>query len=366
MALAHDYLNSWGGGERVLALFHERFPKADIVTITKDDAAVHGHLDTPVITSFLQRLPFGIGWKFHRWFLVFMPLVVSSLSFKHYDIVLSDSSGFIKGIRTPKGVRHVCYLHTTTRYLTTDAAYFRDNVPSWLQWSRPFIQAMLSRADYLGAQRPDVIVANSQETAERCERYYHRRPDLVLFPPVDTRKFRRHSDDEVGDYYLAAGRLTPYKRFDLCIEACALLGRRLVIVGTGPEEEKLRALAAERKADVEFLGKVTDEVFRSQYAQCRAFLFPPLEDAGMTPLEAMSCGRPVLAYGKGGALESVRDGVSGLFFHEQTPEALAACIEASEKKRWKSEEITAHAAQFSEKRFLDTIEQVVTGEYLSA
>lgn len=354
IALAHDYLNSWGGGERVLNIFKELYPQADVVAITYDSAKVTGHVNYPVRTSFIQRIPFG--HKFHKYFLALMPWAVASLDFTGYDLVLSDSSGFIKGITVPKNCLHVCYIHTATRYLTVDEWYFKQTAPKFAHPVMPLLIKYLKKKDLEGAAKPDLYIANSQETAKRVKKFYHRDVEAVIFPPADTKQFYATPEDKVEDYYLVACRLASYKRVDLAIEVCNKLGKRLVVIGTGPEEDALKELAG---PTVEFRGKVSDEELRQAFARCKAFLFPPLEDAGMTPLECMACGRPVLAYGKGGALESVRDGVSGLFFEDQSVDALCDAINQSEKIAWNSKEIMTHAAQFSAENFKKRVKAVV-------
>jgi len=355
VALAHDYLNSWGGGERVLNLFkRDLYPEADVFAITYDPTKVAGHVDYPVRTSFIQKMP--LGTKFHKWFLSLMPAAVASLNFEGYDLVLSDSSGFIKGIKVPKNCLHVCYIHTATRYLTVDEQYFRESVPSFLHWVMPPVIKYLKKKDLEGSRRPDVYIANSQETAKRVKKYYHRDVEAVVFPPVDTKTFYRKSEDVVEDFYLVAGRLAPYKRFDLAIQACNLLKKHLVVIGAGPEEEALRALAG---PTIEFRGKVSDEELRSAFASCKAMIFPPLEDAGMTPIECMACGRPVIAYGKGGALESVVEGKTGVFFEEQSEKSLAAAIQRFEEHAFKSDVIMKHAAEFSDDVFIKKVKEVI-------
>jgi glycosyltransferase involved in cell wall biosynthesis len=355
VALAHDYLNSWGGGERVLNLFKEKlYPQADVVAITYDAEKVKEHVTYPVRTSFIQKLPGGK--RFHKWFLVLMPAAVEQLNFTGYDLVLSDSSGFIKGILIPQSCVHVCYIHTSTRYLTLDQQYFRQSVPSFLHWLMPPLLRYLQKKDLAGSKRPQAYIANSQETAQRIKKYYHRDVEVVIFPPVDTRSFYKKESDAVGESYLIAGRLAPYKRFDLAIKACNELEKRLVVIGDGPEVEVLKKIAG---PTIEFRGKVSDEELRSAYASCKAMIFPPFEDAGMTPLECMACGRPVYAYGKGGALESIVDQATGIFFQEQSVEAIKNAIEAGEKVAWNSEKIAEHARGFGEDIFLHKVKTVI-------
>jgi glycosyltransferase involved in cell wall biosynthesis len=355
--LAHDFLNQWGGGERVLQLFAQYFRncRCEVVTITHNPDSIGNELgDVPIRTSLIQRLPGGRTQ--YKWYLALMPWAVHRLNLAGADLVLSDSSGFIKGVRAPRAAAHVCYLHTPTRYVTVDAQYFKQTAPKIVHWLMPAVLRLLKKADLRDAAQPDYIIANSQTIAARCEAYYGRKPEAVLFPPVDTRVFHRKAEDAVGDYYITAARLVPYKHVDLAVRACTKLGKRLVVLSTGPEEAYLRSIAG---PTIEFAGRVSDEEMRHHMAHCRALIFPPLEDAGMTPLETMSCGRPVLAYSKGGALESVKDGVTGYFFDEQTVDAVAGAIEAYEQAPLESpEQITAmqeYAQAFSEGAFLRTL-----------
>lgn len=358
IALAHDYLNSWGGGERVLNILKQQYPEADVFAITYDASKVEGHIDYPIQTSLLQKVPFAV--RFHKWFLAWMPFAVHRMDFSGYDLIISDSSGFIKGLNKPKGALHVCYIHTPTRYLTIDKWYFKETAPKLVQWMVPPVLSILAKIDLKDSQKPDVYIANSQETAGRVEKYYHRKPEHVLFPPADLGTFYSKKEDQVKDYYLVAGRLASYKRFDLAIEACNKLGKRLVVVGVGPEEEALRAIAG---STVEFWGKPSDAELRIAYAECKAMIFPPFEDAGMTPLECMATGRPVLAYGQGGALESVVDGKTGLFFAEQTADSLIQCIEKFEQVSFDSKAIQDHATTFSSENFKRRFAEIVTAAY---
>ncbi len=359
VALAHDFLNQWGGGERVMQLFHELYPQADIFTITFDPEKVTEFAGKTIHTSFIQGMPRGI--KNYKWYLALMPKAVASLDFTGYDLVLSDSSGFIKGVRVPKSALHVCYMHTPTRYLTVDSDYFRYTAPKITWPIVPFLFAYLRRKDKQGASSPDVLIANSKETEKRIRQWYGRSVDEVIFPPADTKHFFRKDSDSVGDYYLTASRLVPYKRVDLAIQACNQLGRKLIVMSSGPDEAALREIAG---PTIEFAGKVTDAKMRELYANCKAMIFPPLEDAGMAPLETMACGRPVLAFGKGGALESVKEGVSGYFFNEQTAEAVIETIKKFEKKPLDNTTeiaaIMAHAEQFSADAFKKKIATVIS------
>lgn len=350
LVLAHDHLNTWGGGERVLEVFTRRFPDAPIFTLTHDPEVLQRTFTNPLHLSLIQRMPMGA--RKYKWYLALIPLAVEKLKLPPCDAVLSDCSGFIKGVHVPKGAIHLCYIHTPIRYLTFNKEYFRETVPKFLHPIMPALLKYLARKDQEGAKRPHAYIANSQTTAARVKEHYGRDVDAVIFPPVDTTRFFRKPEDQVGDYYLAASRFVPYKRIDLAIEACNRLGRKLIVVGSGPEEAALRALAG---PTIEFRSNIADHEFRELFAGCRALIFPALEDAGMIPIECMASGRPVLAFAKGGSLESVSDGVSGLFFDEQTPEKVVDAIERFESREWDSEPIASYALKFGEQAFVDQV-----------
>lgn len=360
VGLAHDLLNQWGGGERVMMLFHQIFPQSPVWTIAHNPRQAE-FKDLDIRPSFIQKLPYG--QKKFQWYLTLFPLAVGKLRFKGFDLILSDSSGFIKNLKKPKGVMHVCYMHTPTRYLTIDSDYYKQIVPRIVQPIMPFLLRWLKKLDFRGAQRIDVIIANSQETAKRIEKYYHRVPDAVIFPPCDSRVFYRENQDKIEDYYLIAGRHASYKRFDLAISACNQLGRKLKVIGIGAETEKLKALAG---PTVEFMGKVSDASLRQTYARARAMLFPPFEDAGMTPLESMACGRPVIAYQAAGALETVIDGKTGVFFKDQTVEGMIEGIKRFEvldsQGSFDQKTIIKHAESFNETNFKAKILKVLQQE----
>lgn len=357
--LAHDYLNQWGGGERVMEIFHQIYPDSSIKTITYDPQKLPHLKKYKIETSFIQKLPFGI--KKYKWYLILMPLAVEKLKFPNADLVLSDSSGFIKGINVPQKALHICYIHTSTRYLTVDTDYFQYTTPSFLHPFLPFILKKLQKIDYLQSQKPDVYIANSKTTAERIRKYYHRDVDEIVFPPVDTTKFYRKDNDQISDYYLIAGRLMPYKKTEIAIKACNQLKKKLIVIGIGSDEDKLKSIAG---PTIQFRGKVSDEELRDVYAGCRALIFPPLEDAGMIPLETMACGRPVIAFGKGGALESVEDGKTGIFFDKQTPDSVIEAINIFEKMKFDSKYIQKHADEFSAERFKNKIKKIIDNKYI--
>ncbi len=350
VVLIREFLTQYGGAERVLDALLELFPEAPIFTLVYNPETIgHRYAKRDIRPSVLQSLP--LARSHHKWYLPLMPWAVDQIELpKDIDLVISDSSSYAKGVKAPPGVPHLCYLHTPTRYLwTVRDEYVRDApIPSLI---RPLVGPILDaqkRWDYLAAQRPDFYIANSQNIAGQLERYYDRTADAVLFPFVDVDRFK--PSNSVDDYVLVLGRLEPYKRTDLIIEACIKLGWRLKVAGGGSWLERYRQRYGQHR-NVDFLGRVPDEALPSLYARAKVFVFPAEEDAGITPLEAMASGRPVLAYAKGGVLESIKAGVTGEFFTQQTADGIAAALTKFDWMRYTPSAIRAQAERFDVKAF---------------
>lgn len=342
VALVHDYLNQFGGAERVLKVLMGLFPHAPVFTLVHDPKVTRGVLDARRIrTSFLQRVP--LARSRHRLFPLVMPLAVEQFDLSAYDLVLSASHSFGKGVITKPETLHVSYCFTPMRYAWDDShRYVREfGVPAVVRALIPLALTYVRLWDQAAADRVDEFIAISQFVAERIRKYYGR-GSLVIYPPVDAAAFRPQGGSS-GGRLLVVSRLLPYKRIDLAIEAANLLHLPLDVVGVGPEEERLRALAG---PTVRFLGFQPDAVIARLYAECAAFLFPQEEDFGITPLEAAAAGRPVVAFRGGGALETIREGVTGVFFDAQTSESLAAAIEAALRSPWDPVRIRAHALRW--------------------
>lgn len=353
VALVHDWLVSRGGAERVLKCFHEIFPEAPIYTLVYDPDKAPGWLrGCDVRTTYLQGWP---GAKsHHKLLLSFMPRAWEALDLTGYDLVLSSCASCCKGVLTRPDAVHVCYCHSPIRYVW-DLYY--DYLASAGSVKRAFMPAIIHKVrqwDYLAAQRVDQFVANSDYVGKRIKKFYGR-DSVTVHPGVAMPERVEHCD---GGYYLTVSRFVAYKRIDLAVEACNRLGRRLVVVGSGGEEEgRLRAMAG---PTVEFAGPVSDAELDRLYSGADAFLFPGIEDFGLTPVEAMAHGTPVLAYAEGGALETVADGETGLFFGEQTADSLAGCIRRfeSERSRFDAGRVVARARSFSEAKFKEEIESL--------
>lgn len=352
IALVHDYLNQYGGAERVLEALCEIFPEAPIYTLLYDERAT-GQVfkDREIHTSFLQKIPFAR--KHHRLFPLLMPLAIEQFDLSYFDVVLSISASFAKGIVTKPHTRHINYCLTPTRFLWDDSHRYIDEFryPWPIKKLTPLFVAYLRLWDKEAALRVDKFVAISDFVKRRVKKYYGKTAQ-VIYPPVETAKYKISSS--VDDYFLMVGRLVAYKRFDLAVRVFNAIGKPLKIVGAGPELNRLRRIA-NPSADVEFLGLVSDDKLPDLYSHAQAVIFPQEEDFGLVPLEAMASGRPVIAYRGGGALETVIDGQTGVFFEQQTEIDLAQAIGRYYGSEFDSDLIRTHALKFDKKVFEDKI-----------
>jgi glycosyltransferase involved in cell wall biosynthesis len=323
IAIVHHWFVTRGGGERVAECIAALFPSAEIFTLVSAPAGIPATLSNRTIhTSFLQRLP--LAQTHHRHFLPLYPAATERLDLRGFDLVLSSDSGPIKGVRLDPGAIHICYCHSPMRYLWDGYAQYRAAMDPLTRLAFSLAAPRVRRWDRAAAQRVTRFLANSNYVADRIRRCYNRSAE-VIHPPIDLHRAAALAHETPGEAYLCAGRLVAYKRTDILIKACRALGRKLRIMGTGPDEPKLRRLAAYHP-DIQFLGDVPAAEWWAEYARCRALLFAADEDFGMVPLEAQACGRPVIAYGAGGSLETVRANTTGTYFADQTPESAAAAI----------------------------------------
>jgi glycosyltransferase involved in cell wall biosynthesis len=356
VALVHDYLNQAGGAEKVVEVFAEMFPGAPIYTSVFDPEAmpaVWRSLD--VRTSFMQRISPRL--KVAKALFPLYPTAFESFDLSGYDLVLSSTTTFAKGVITRPETCHVCYCNNPTRFLWMYHEYLRyEALPAPARVVLPWVVTPLRVWDYATAQRVDFFVAGSCNAARRIAKYYRRESDVVQ-APIDAAAFTPSTD--VGDYFLVVSRLQPYKRIDLAVEACTRLGLPLHVAGDGPDAARLRSLAG---PTVRFLGRISDFERREQMARCRALVFPGEEDFGLTPLEAPASGRPVIAFGAGGALETVKEGETGVFFREPTVDSLADALRAFDD-RFDPAVLCAHAAQFDRSVFKRRLFDVVARRY---
>ena len=357
LAIVHDFLAQMGGAEQVVKIFREIFPEAPIYTSIYIPSAVCPSFQTADIrTSFMQRLPFIK--KHARRYLALYPYAFELFDLSEYEVVLSSSSSFAKGVITLPHTCHICYCYTPMRFVWNYHTYIEQEPFSRLtKLCLPYITHRLRRWDEITADRVDHYVAISGEVRRRIRKYY-RRDATIIHPPVDVSKFTVSEKD--GGYYLILSRLLPYKRIDIAIEAFNSLRLPLKIVGNGRDLERLQKLAG---PTIEFLGRLPDDETQRCLRECRALVFPGLEDFGLAPLEAMACGKPVIAYAAGGALETVRDGVTGSFFYEQTADSLVGAIADFDAAQFDPWEIRRHAELFDVSVFKEQILHFVQQTY---
>ncbi|GCE49049.1 glycosyltransferase involved in cell wall biosynthesis [Thermosporothrix hazakensis] len=362
VALVHDYLNQMGGAERVVLALHEIFPDAPLYTSIYDpDRVDPAFRKMDIRTSFMQKLPWVT--KHHQPYLPLYPFAMEKLDLRGYDLVLSSSSAFGKGVITRPETMHICYCHTPMRWCWNYDEYIeREQLGKVARGVLPFLITGLRMWDQTSAMRVDHFIANSPTIAERIRKYY-RRESVVIPPPVEASRFPFDPQTQPESYFLVVSRLAPYKRIDLAIEACNRLRLPLIIIGGGRDEERLRRLAG---PTIHFLGRLPDSEVIHYFRHCRALLFPGEEDFGITPLEAQAAGRPVIAYGAGGALASIVEGVTGLFFREQTVESLVEVLEQFDERQFQPEAIRNHALEFDTPRFQRRVQQFIEAKIQAA
>jgi glycosyltransferase involved in cell wall biosynthesis len=354
VAVVHDWITVPGGSELVVLELLEMFPQADLFTAIYDRSAWPQHFaHRQIRTSYLDRVP-GAARHYQK-LLPFVTRALCSFDLSHYDLVISSSHACAKNVRTP-GVPHVCYCHTPMRYAWDEGLLAGEQVGPLLRLALPLLLGYLRRQDLAGADAPDVFVANSRHVAARIERHYGRSSEVVN-PPVDVAHYLTLPRAE-EDYYLVFGRVVPYKRVDLAVAACNQLMRPLRIAGGGRAVQAVRA-GAGGDGDVEFLGLVDDAQRDALLTGARALLFPGEEDFGMVPVEAQAAGVPVIAYGVGGACETVVDGRTGVLFDEQTPAALAAAIERFETLSLDGQILRENARRYGRERFRAEMAEVI-------
>lgn len=353
IALVHDYLAQDGGAERVLKAFHELWPEAPIFVLFHDKNKIIDFANATIRESFLAKLPL-INSRY-QWYLPFMPMATERHNLESFDVVLSSTSSFAKGVLTTPDTLHISYCHTPPRYLWSDAHHYIADMGAnaLIKTMLPRFISRLRLWDKMSADRVDHFIANSKTVRSRIQKYY-RRDAEVIHPPVDLQKF--HLSSAVGTYFVAGGRLVPYKNVDIVIQAFNRLRWPLKIFGTGPELHRLQETA---KDNIEFLGRISESQKATLLSHARAFIHPQVEDFGITPLESMASGRPVIAFGQGGATETILPNETGVFFNAQTWESLLDTLLQFDHTAWDNRKIREHAASFSIEQFKNNIARFV-------
>lgn len=346
VALVHDWLNGMRGGEKLLEVLCDLFPNAHLYTLFYEPDRVSEKIRRMnPRPSVLQRFPFARTR--YRYYLPLYPWAIGRFDMAPYGAIISSSHCAAKGIRTRQGQPHICYCHAPMRYIWDQYESYFGGRNRWRPSSllMRLLRDRLRRWDVATARRVTEFIANSATVAARIERFYGRNA-RVIYPPVDIEKFRP-LEGPTGDYFLIVSALVPYKRIDLAVEAFSAIGKPLWIVGEGPERDRLERRSS---PNIRFFGWVSDEQLLKLYNGCRALIFPGEEDFGITAVEAQACGRPVIALRKGGVVESVLDGRTGLFFDEPHPRALCQAVERFEKMRFDRGAIRANAERFGGER----------------
>lgn len=350
VAIIHYWLVNMRGGEKVLEELCAIFPNAEIYTHVLDKSAMSSRiLNHKIQTSFINKLPGAV--RHYQKYLPLMPLALEQLDLSGYDLVISCESGPAKGVITSPDCVHICYCHTPMRYLWDMYHEYLNTQNVFIRWIMRPLMHYLRLWDFASAARVDYFIANSNYVAKRIRKYYKREAQ-VIYPPVNTKAFS--ISDKQGDFYLFVGQLVPYKKADLVVETFNKIDKQLVVIGDGEQLQLLKKMA---KNNIQILGKQSFVVIKQHMATCKALIFPGVEDFGMVPVEVMASGRPVIAYRKGGAVETVVENETGIFFDEQSAAALVAAMHRFEEiqDQFDPFRIVEHARRFDVSQFKDKI-----------
>jgi len=358
IALVVEELTQLGGAERILDYFLEALPNAPVYTIVWDkEKTLHRYDKFDIRPSFIQKLPFAV--KHYKWYLALMPKAVESFDLKEFDVVLSITSALVKGVKTNNNQLHVCYCNTPTRWLWSDSESYLETAPI-PTFARPLMPALISylkKWDLRASKRPNYFIANSENVKKRIKKYYNRESDSI-FVPVDCGSFKVSKNK--GEYYLIVSRLEPYKKVEMVISAFRKLKLSLKIVGTGTKFNDFKKSVPK---NIELVGRVDDEKLAKMYEGSIAIIFPQEEDAGIVPLESMASGRPVIAFNKGGAKETVIEGKTGVFFSKQTVEDLILAVRKFQKMKFNSRVIRTQAEKFDKELFKSKVLEYINSRY---
>lgn len=358
VAFVHDWLNGMRGGEKVLEILCELFPQADIYTLFYIPGTVSKKIEAHrIIPSSLSQMPFTK--EGYRYYLPLMPKAVEWFDLSRYDLVISSSHCVAKGAAVKKGTLHICYCHTPMRYIWDQFEHYfgkgrsSGSVRFFMNLLLPYLRSW----DQKSSQRVDHFIANSQTVQTRIQKYYSRN-STVIVPPVDTDFYTvgERTQDGKESYYLIVSAFAPYKKVDIAVQAFNETGLPLKIIGKGQEEKRLKKMA---KSNIEFLGWKSNDELKSYYQSCMALIFPGEEDFGIVPVEAMACGKPVVAYRKGGATETVIENETGVFFEPQTPKSLSDAVERCKNQIWDAKKIREYSLKFSVQRFKSELNQFI-------
>lgn len=357
VALVHDFLTKLGGAERVLRMFADLYPEAPIYTLLYDEKKCGSVFPKErVRTSFLQKMP-GVLRRRQKFLFPLMPRAIESIDLSEFDLVLSSSGAYSHGVLTSSSAKHICYCHSPMRYAWDYThEYVQEQRMGGLKaWATKRLLSNVRFWDQIAADRTDFYIANSDHVRKRIKKYYRVNSD-VLYPPVDTKRFRVGKSNE--DYFLIVSTLTPYKKIELAVQLFNKIDKRLVIIGDGPHFEFLKTIAG---PTVDVLGSKDDATVAEYMQNCRGFIMCGEEDFGIAPVEAMACGKPVLAYAKGGVLETVIPGVTGEFFYEPTIESMEDGLGRLiiNEPNYKPLTIRKHANLFGEEAFIEGIKSLV-------
>lgn len=358
VAIVHDWLPFMGGAENFLGYLIDIYPDAPIYTSIYNESEINGKIKhANIITSHLQK-PNKV--QNHRKIFPLLPTAMEQFDLRNFDVVISSSSSIAKSVITGPNTMHICYCHSPMRYAWDFMHNYIGDFSGkggFKNRMKGYLMTFMRVWDYSSSARVDYFVANSVNVAKRIKKFY-RRDSYVIHSPFRSHDFNISSIDR--DFYLCVSRLQEYKRIDIAIKACNELKVPLVIIGDGPERKYLQSIAG---PTIKFLGRTSDEVVEKYYAECKAFLFPGEEDYGLTPLEAQACGRPVIALGKGGALETIIPDKTGVFFYDQTSESIKSAINKCNSMSFDKEKVRAHAMEFDEDIFKEKFKRFVNEKY---
>ncbi|MFI5253054.1 MAG: glycosyltransferase [Bacteroidota bacterium] len=354
IAIVHDWLTGMRGGEKALEVLCELYPDATLFTLVHKKGSVSETIERMRIeTSMIQKMPGGI--EHYQHYLPLYPAAVKNFNLREYDLVISSSHAAAKAVTVRRGAVHICYCYTPMRYIWDqyDQYFGKDKAPLYIRMTMKMIVGYLREWDKRTAQHVGHFIAISTNVQERIQRIYNREA-FVIYPPVDINRFKVEKTNK--GFYLIVAALVPYKRVDIAVRAFTKLNQELVVIGKGSELKDLQSIAGKT---IKILGWVDDNELARYYAECKAFVFPGEEDFGIVPVEAMASGKPVIAYGKGGLLETVVEGRTGIFFHEQTPESLIAAVQKFQTMNLDPEVIRSHAVQFDRAIFKKRMESFI-------